>query len=156
MIPYVTDQLAMARLPRATYATMVALLPAFATIIGIVVLTQLPSWIEIAGIALVIGGVAVHRPRDAARDKPAARQATSTVPAHKPGRSGTRVRPEATWWAAANRTALNHDQAARRSSQSGSPLGIGAAFVLVLRADEHLQDPRDRAARSRASRDADG
>lgn len=67
VIPYVTDQLAMARLPRATYATMVALLPAFATIIGLLVLTQIPSWIEVAGIALVIGGVAVHRPRDAAR-----------------------------------------------------------------------------------------
>jgi inner membrane transporter RhtA len=69
VIPYVTDQLAMARLPRATYATMVALLPAFATIIGIVVLTQVPSWSEVAGIVLVIGGVAVHRPRDAARDE---------------------------------------------------------------------------------------
>jgi inner membrane transporter RhtA len=34
LIPYVTDQLAMARLPRATYATMVALLPAIATIMG--------------------------------------------------------------------------------------------------------------------------
>jgi inner membrane transporter RhtA len=67
VIPYVTDQLAMARLPRATYATMVALLPAFATMIGIVVLTQIPSWIEVAGIALVMGGVAVHRPREAAQ-----------------------------------------------------------------------------------------
>jgi|SRR5579884_204477 len=62
VIPYVTDQLAMARLPRATYATMVALLPACATIIGIIVLTQIPSWAEVAGITLVIAGVAVHRP----------------------------------------------------------------------------------------------
>jgi inner membrane transporter RhtA len=65
VIPYVTDQLAMARMPRATYATMVALLPAFATIIGIIVLTQIPSWTEVAGVALVMAGVAVHRPRDA-------------------------------------------------------------------------------------------
>lgn len=63
VIPYVTDQLAMARLPRATYATMVALLPAIATIIGIVVLTQIPSPEEIAGIGLVIAGVALHRPQ---------------------------------------------------------------------------------------------
>ncbi len=67
VIPYVTDQLAMARLPRATYATMVALLPAVATVVGIIVLAQIPSLIEVAGVALVIGGVAVHRPRDAAR-----------------------------------------------------------------------------------------
>lgn len=62
VIPYVTDQLAMARLPRATYATMVALLPALATMIGIVVLTQIPTWIEASGVALVVGGVALHRP----------------------------------------------------------------------------------------------
>ena len=31
VIPYVTDQLAMARLPRATFALMLALLPAAAT-----------------------------------------------------------------------------------------------------------------------------
>jgi len=61
VIPYVTDQLAMARLPRATYATMVALLPALATIIGVVVLGQVPTWLEVAGVALVVGGVAVHR-----------------------------------------------------------------------------------------------
>jgi inner membrane transporter RhtA len=62
VIPYVTDQLAMARLPRATYATMVALLPAIATVVGIVVLAQIPTWVEIAGVALVVGGVALHRP----------------------------------------------------------------------------------------------
>lgn len=62
VIPYVTDQLAMARLARATYALMVSLLPAIATVTGIVVLAQIPSLAEIAGVALVIGGVALHRP----------------------------------------------------------------------------------------------
>lgn len=62
VIPYVTDQLAMARLPRATYATMVALLPALATLIGIIVLAQIPTWLEVAGLALVVAGVALHRP----------------------------------------------------------------------------------------------
>ncbi|HEX4008552.1 MAG TPA: EamA family transporter [Solirubrobacteraceae bacterium] len=62
VIPYVTDQLAMARLPRATYATMVALLPAIATVIGIIVLAQIPTRLEVAGLVLVIGGVALHRP----------------------------------------------------------------------------------------------
>ena len=63
MIPYVTDQLAMARLARATYALMVSLLPATATVIGIVVLRQVPSWMEVSGVALVIAGVALHRER---------------------------------------------------------------------------------------------
>jgi inner membrane transporter RhtA len=64
VIPYATDQLAMARLPRATYATMVALLPAIATVIGIVVLSQIPTAGEAAGLALVVAGVALHRPSD--------------------------------------------------------------------------------------------
>jgi inner membrane transporter RhtA len=42
VIPYVFDQLAMRRIARATYALMVALLPATATVIGVVVLTQVP------------------------------------------------------------------------------------------------------------------
>jgi inner membrane transporter RhtA len=61
VIPYVCDQLAMARLPRATFALLLSLLPATATIIGIVVLRQIPSAMELAGVGLVILGVAVHR-----------------------------------------------------------------------------------------------
>jgi inner membrane transporter RhtA len=63
VIPYVTDQLALARLARATYALMVSLLPAFATVIGVLVLTQIPTGAEVAGVGLVIGGVALHRTR---------------------------------------------------------------------------------------------
>ena len=65
VIPYVCDQLAMARLERATYALLVSLLPATATAIGIVVLGQVPSRVELAGVALVAVGVAVHRERSA-------------------------------------------------------------------------------------------
>ncbi len=61
VIPYVCDQLAMARMPRATYALLVSLLPATATVIGIVVLAQIPTPQEIAGVALVVAGVAIHR-----------------------------------------------------------------------------------------------
>jgi inner membrane transporter RhtA len=60
VIPYVTDQLAMARLPRATFSLMLALLPAFATIIGAVVLRQIPTVQDVAGITLVVLGVALH------------------------------------------------------------------------------------------------
>lgn len=62
VIPYVTDQLAMARLPRASFALMLALLPAFATLTGAVILGQIPTLRDLAGIALVIAGVAAHRP----------------------------------------------------------------------------------------------
>lgn len=63
VIPYVTDQLAMARLPRATFSLMLALLPAAATVIGLIVLGQVPTVRDLAGIGLVILGVAVHRDR---------------------------------------------------------------------------------------------
>jgi inner membrane transporter RhtA len=61
VIPYVTDQLAMARLSRATYALMVSLLPATATVVGLVVLAQIPSPTDVLGVVLVVAGVAVHR-----------------------------------------------------------------------------------------------
>ena len=61
VIPYVTDQLAMARMRRATYALLVSLLPATATVVGAIVLAQFPAGIEVAGVALVVAGVAVRR-----------------------------------------------------------------------------------------------
>jgi inner membrane transporter RhtA len=61
VIPYVTDQLAMARLPRATFSLMLALLPVFATIIGAIVLRQIPTVQDAAGITLVVLGVAIHQ-----------------------------------------------------------------------------------------------
>jgi len=61
VIPYVCDQLAMARLPRATFALMLSLLPATALMVGFVVLQQVPTAIEMAGVGLVIVGVALHR-----------------------------------------------------------------------------------------------
>ena len=67
VIPYICDQLAMKQLARSTYALMVSLLPATATVIGIIVLAQIPSWVEVLGVALVVAGVAVHRdPAEAA------------------------------------------------------------------------------------------
>jgi inner membrane transporter RhtA len=62
VIPYVCDQLAMSRLPRASFALLLALLPATAAIVGAVVLAQLPGAKDVLGIALVMAGVAVHRP----------------------------------------------------------------------------------------------
>jgi len=68
VVPYVCDQLAMARMGRSTYALLVSLLPATATVIGIVVLSQIPSRQEIVGVALVVGGVVIHRETGFASD----------------------------------------------------------------------------------------
>ena len=64
VIPYVCDQLAMARLSRATFALLLSLLPASAATIGIVILHQIPSVVEVVGILLVAMGVALHKERD--------------------------------------------------------------------------------------------
>lgn len=60
VIPYVFDQLAMRRMARNTYALMSALLPATATVIGVLVLRQIPTLPEIVGVSLVIAAVATH------------------------------------------------------------------------------------------------
>ena len=62
VIPYVCDQLAMSRLPRASFALMLALLPATATLIGVMVLAQIPSGQDMIGVLLVMSGVAIHKP----------------------------------------------------------------------------------------------
>jgi len=62
VIPYICDQLAMSRLPRATFALMLSILPVTATLVGVVVLLQIPSLPELLGIALVIAGIAMHKP----------------------------------------------------------------------------------------------
>lgn len=62
VIPYVCDQLAMARLPRASFALLLSLLPATACGVGLVVLGQVPMAADVLGIALVAVGVALHRP----------------------------------------------------------------------------------------------
>ncbi|TGT42107.1 DMT family transporter [Mesorhizobium sp. M8A.F.Ca.ET.165.01.1.1] len=65
VIPYVCDQLAMARLPRSSFALMLSLLPVTATLIGVVVLRQIPGPADCIGIALVVAGVAFHKPASA-------------------------------------------------------------------------------------------
>ncbi|GLS41427.1 membrane protein [Mesorhizobium tianshanense] len=65
VIPYICDQLAMSRLPRSSFALMLSLLPVTATLIGVIVLRQIPSPTDCLGIALVVAGVAFHKPANA-------------------------------------------------------------------------------------------
>ena len=67
VIPYVADQLAMKRLRRSTFALMLSILPASATVIGLVVLGQTPTPRDLAGIGLVIVAVAIHQPPEEKR-----------------------------------------------------------------------------------------
>ncbi|WP_055486870.1 DMT family transporter [Streptomyces sp. WMMB 322] len=80
VIPYVCDQLAMSRLPRATFALMLSLLPATACLIGFVVLAQVPTWLELTGVALVVAGVALHQERAAGASAVRPPPPTSSAP----------------------------------------------------------------------------
>ena len=68
VIPYICDQLAMSRLPRASFALLLALLPATATIVGAVVLAQIPTLRDLIGVASVMVGVALHKPGSGLQD----------------------------------------------------------------------------------------
>ncbi len=63
VVPYVLDQIVLRRLGQARFAVLLALLPATATVVGLVALTQVPSPLEAAGIAAVVIAVAL-RSRD--------------------------------------------------------------------------------------------
>jgi inner membrane transporter RhtA len=61
VIPYVCDQLAMKRLPAASFSLLLSILPAMATAMGIIILRQFPSGQQFLGLAFVVAGVALHR-----------------------------------------------------------------------------------------------
>jgi inner membrane transporter RhtA len=63
IVPYGLDQVVLRRVGQARFAVLLALLPATATVIGLVVLGQLPGVAEGVGIALVVGAVLL-RSRD--------------------------------------------------------------------------------------------
>src|SRR6478672_6059157 len=63
VVPYVLDQIVLRRVGQARFAVLLALLPATATIVGLIALRQVPSPLEGVGIAAVVVAVAL-RSRD--------------------------------------------------------------------------------------------
>ncbi len=62
VIPYVCDQLAMERLPRSSFALLLAIFPATAALIGAVLLGQIPTPRDLLGIGLVMLAITIHKP----------------------------------------------------------------------------------------------
>ena len=65
VVPYVLDQVVLRRMGQAAFALLLGLLPVTATVIGLVVLRQVPSVPEALGILAVVGGLTL-RSRDRA------------------------------------------------------------------------------------------
>ena len=93
VIPYVCDQLAMARLARETYSLMVSLLPATATVVGLVVLGQTPTAQQLLGVSLVVAALAVHRERRQGEREDTATAGAAPRPRRygRAGRAGLRI-----------------------------------------------------------------
>jgi inner membrane transporter RhtA len=63
VVPYVLDQVVLRQVGRARFAVLLALLPATATVIGLLALRQVPGVLEAVGTAAVVAAVAL-RSRD--------------------------------------------------------------------------------------------
>ncbi|BBG01483.1 permease [Pseudonocardia autotrophica] len=83
VVPYVLDQIVLRRVGQARFAVLLALLPATATGIGVVMLGQLPGGLEAVGILLVILAVAV-RSRDGDEPVPGPVGAGGELPGRAP------------------------------------------------------------------------
>jgi inner membrane transporter RhtA len=64
VVPYVLEQVAMRRLPRARFALLLALLPATAAVVGAIVLGQVPGVLEAVGILLVVAAAGLRTHED--------------------------------------------------------------------------------------------
>lgn len=63
LVPYGLDQHVLRRVGRGEFATLLAISPVTATVMGRVVLAQRPRWFEVAGIGLVVVGLVVQSRR---------------------------------------------------------------------------------------------
>lgn len=62
VIPFSMELLALRRLTTAAFGTLMALEPAIALLIGLVLLSQVPSWVAVAGIVfVVVAGIGAER-----------------------------------------------------------------------------------------------
>lgn len=62
VVPYALEQVLLHRLDRAHFALLLAVLPATATLVGLVALRQIPTGVEVVGIALVVVAILLRTP----------------------------------------------------------------------------------------------
>lgn len=71
VVPYAIEQVVLRRLRPALFAVLLALLPATAAVVGAVLLHQVPEPLEVVGLLLVSGAIALTgRARDAQEEAP--------------------------------------------------------------------------------------
>lgn len=70
VIPYVLEQLVLRRVTAARFAILLAMLPVTAVVIGAVLLAQIPTVVDLLGIALVCVAIVLSGQRPARPDEP--------------------------------------------------------------------------------------
>ncbi len=65
VVPYALDQVLLRRLSRGAFALLLGLLPATATVMGLLLLRQVPQPLELLGIGLVVAAVILRTPETA-------------------------------------------------------------------------------------------
>src|SRR6478752_1217409 len=63
VIPYALEQVVLRRVSAARFAILLALLPVTATLIGVVLLSQLPTIVEVLGMGLICGAIVLSAQR---------------------------------------------------------------------------------------------
>ncbi|MEJ2870184.1 EamA family transporter [Actinomycetospora sp. OC33-EN08] len=80
VVPFTLEMLALRRLAAGAFGTLMALEPAIALLVGAVVLGQLPTWVAVVGIVLVVtAGIGAARSGDRGPDRPAEAREPSPV-----------------------------------------------------------------------------
>ncbi len=70
VIPYALEQVVLRRVSAARFAILLALLPVTATLIGVVLLSQLPTIVEVLGMGLICGAIVLSAQRRPAAPAP--------------------------------------------------------------------------------------
>ena len=75
MIPFALELSALRRLTTAAFGTLMSLEPAIALVVGLLLLGQVPGWVPVAGIGLVVlAGIGAER--TGARSRPTLQHST--------------------------------------------------------------------------------
>jgi inner membrane transporter RhtA len=81
VVPFALELLALRRLTAAAFGTLMSLEPAFAVVIGLVLLGQVPGWAPLAGIAFVVAaGIGAERTGARASEEPQRTEAPVPAP----------------------------------------------------------------------------
>jgi inner membrane transporter RhtA len=96
VVPFALELLALRRLTTAAFGTLMCLEPAFALVIGLIVLGQVPGWAPVLGIAFVVtAGIGAERTGARAHPAPATPVPVPPAPGPRPVPPAPGPRPEA-------------------------------------------------------------